>query len=340
MRASLQGGALFLWRLSRAQARFAPARPGRRRFTFASSPGLTRLPISPRSDHELRGWAAPLPPGNEERENVTGGFPRASPGAASMARWPRSGRDCITRPMPTALGLHRFANPGRFLRLAEAVLPWLAGAGVILGFFGLYSALIGSPPDYQQGQSVRIMYVHVPAAWMAMFAYCVVAGASAASLIWRHPLGDLVAEAASPLGAGFTLVALISGALWGKPMWGAYWVWDARLTSFLLLFFLYLGHIALARAFDDIERGRRSAAILAVIGIVNVPIIKFSVDWWSTLHQPASILRLEGPSIDPSMLLPLLLMAGAFKACFLALVLIRVKAAVLEARLAALRPGR
>ncbi len=242
--------------------------------------------------------------------------------------------------MPIATRLHQLANPGRFLRLGDTLLPWFAWSSVVLFTIGLYFALIASPPDYQQGQSVRIMYVHVPSAWMALFAYCVVAGASLIALVWRHPLADLAAEAASPLGAGFTLIALVSGSLWGKPIWGAFWVWDARLTSFLILLFLYLGHIALGQAFDDRQRARRSAAILAVIGIVNIPIIKFSVDWWSTLHQPASVLRLEGPSIDPSMLLPLLLMAAAFQVCFLALLLVRMKAALLEARLEAVRPER
>jgi len=241
--------------------------------------------------------------------------------------------------MSIAARLHQLANPGRFLRLGDLVLPWLGWATVILLIVGLYSALVDSPPDYQQGQSVRIMYIHVPAAWVALFAYCVVAGASAIAIIWRQPLADIAAEAASPLGAAFTLIALISGSLWGKPMWGTYWVWDARLTSFLLLLCLYVGHIALLNAFDDIQRGRRSAAILAVIGIVNIPIIKYSVDWWNTLHQPASVLRLQGPSIDPSMLLPLLLMAGAFQACFLFFLLIRIKTALLEARLAT-HPGR
>ena len=236
--------------------------------------------------------------------------------------------------MPSFPNLHYFANPRHFSRLGDALLPWLAWGGALLGVGGLYFGLVASPPDYQQGESVRIMYVHVPAAWTAILAYCLVAGASAAALVWRHPLGDLIAGAASPLGAGLTLIALISGSLWGKPMWGTYWVWDARLTSFLLLFFLYLGHIALLNAFDDAERGRRSAAILAVVGIINVPVIKYSVDWWNTLHQPASVLRIEGPSIEGSMLVPLLLMAGAFQAGFLALVLVRLKTALIEARLA------
>ncbi|MDY0881879.1 heme ABC transporter permease [Dongia soli] len=229
--------------------------------------------------------------------------------------------------------MHRFANPGRFLRLAHRLQPWLVTATVIAFAAGLYYALFHSPADYQQGETVRIMYIHVPAAWMALFAYCTIAFASACALIWRHPLADVAAEAASPLGAGFTLIALVSGSLWGKPMWGTYWVWDARLTSFLLLFFLYLGHIALSQAFDDRQRGRRAAAILALVGAINVPIIKFSVDWWNTLHQPASIMRMGGPAIDPSMLVPLLLMAAAFQLFFFAALIARMKAELLSARL-------
>jgi len=231
--------------------------------------------------------------------------------------------------------MHRFANPARFLRLADAILPWCAGATLILLVAGLYLGLFVAPPDYQQGESVRIMYVHVPAAWMAMFVYACLALASAVALIWRHPLADLAAQAASPIGACFTFVALVTGSLWGKPMWGTWWVWDARLTSVLVLFFLYLGHIALAHGFDDPTRGARASAILALVGFVNVPIIKFSVDWWSTLHQPASVLRLGGPTIDGSMLRPLLLMGTAFTLLFVCLLLVRIKAALLAARLRA-----
>jgi heme exporter protein C len=228
--------------------------------------------------------------------------------------------------------MHRFANPGRFLRLTDRLLPWLAAA-TALGFgAGLYFALWNSPPDYQQGETVRIMYIHVPSAWIALFAYCWLGAASAAALIWRHPLADVAAEAAAPVGTCFTVIALVSGSLWGRPMWGAYWVWDARLTSFLLLLFLYLGHWALLHAFDDAQRGRRSAAVLAVVGLINVPIIKFSVDWWNTLHQPASIMRLGGPSIDPSMLRPLLIMAAACQLYFFLITVMRMRTLLFEAR--------
>ena len=232
---------------------------------------------------------------------------------------------------------HAFANPQRFLRLARAVLPWSAAAPALLLAFGLYLALFASPPDYQQGEAVRIMYVHVPAAWMALFVYSVMAAASAAALVWRHPLADIAAQAASPIGASFTFVALVTGSLWGKPMWGTWWVWDARLTSVLVLFFLYLGHIALSRAFDDPTRGSRAAALLAVVGFVNVPIIHFSVVWWNTLHQPSSVFRMGGPTIAPAMLVPLLVMALGFTCYFVTVLLLRVRMELAARKLRVLR---
>jgi heme exporter protein C len=233
--------------------------------------------------------------------------------------------------------MHRFANPSRFMRLSGALLPWLGRLSVLLLAGGIVLALIVAPPDYQQGESVRIMFVHVPSAWMALFIYALMALASAAALIWRHPLAELAAQEAAPLGAGFTLICLITGSLWGQPMWGTWWVWDARLTSVLVLFFLYLGYLALVHAFDDPTRGARAGAILALVGVVNLPIIKFSVDWWNTLHQPASVFRLGGPTIVLSMLLPLLVMALAFTALFLTLWLVRIRAAILARRIRALR---
>lgn len=235
---------------------------------------------------------------------------------------------------------HRLANPNRFLALARVLRP-IAWAVAAMAFpLGLYLALIGSPPDYQQGETVRIMYVHVPAAWMAMAVYGFVATASAVALIWRHPLADLAALSASPLGAGFTLIALVTGSFWGRPMWGAWWAWDGRITSVLILFFFYLGHIALASAFDDRQRGQRAAAILALVGAVNLPIVKFSVDWWNTLHQPASLLRLDGPTIDPSMLWPLFVMALAYLAYFVALLLTGMESELLDAKRRAKLLGR
>jgi len=183
---------------------------------------------------------------------------------------------------------------------------------------------------------VRIMYVHVPSAWMALFIYVAIAVASAVALIWRHPLADLAARVSSPVGAGFAFLTIVTGSLWGRPMWGTWWEWDGRLTSMLILFFLYLGHMALLSAFEDSQRGHRAAAILALVGVVNIPIIKFSVDWWSTLHQPASVLRLDGPTIHPSMLWPLLTVALGFKLYYLTMVLLRMKSELVAARLRAL----
>ena len=232
---------------------------------------------------------------------------------------------------------HRFANPARFSRIAARVLPWSTAATIILFVVGLYFALFASPADYQQGDTVRIMYVHVPSAWIAMGCYTFIALMSAIALIWKHPLADIAARAAAPLGAGFTLIVLITGSLWGKPTWGTWWVWDARLTSVLVLFFLYLGHIALTNAFDNPQRGARAAAVLALVGFVNIPIIKFSVDWWNTLHQPASMTRLDAPAIDPAMLTPLLLMALAFLLYFITMLLVRMRSDLNAARARALR---
>jgi len=231
----------------------------------------------------------------------------------------------------------RLANPNRFMQWSGQILPWCAIATVLLLGAGLYLALFIAPPDYQQGESVRIMYVHVPSAYMATMVYGLMAAASAVALIWRHPVADIAAREAAPLGAGFTLLCLVSGSLWGKPMWGTWWVWDARLTSVLVLFFLYLGYIALINAFDEPTRGARAGAILALVGVVNLPIIKFSVDWWNTLHQPASIFRLGGPTIAASMLLPLAIMALGFTLLFVTLWLMRMRSALMAAKLRAIR---
>ena len=229
------------------------------------------------------------------------------------------------------------ANPTRFLNLADGLIPWLAALTAILLGAGLYLAFFVAPPDYQQGETVRIMFVHVPAAWLAMFGYLLIAVASLGTLIWRHPLADVAAKAAVPVGATFTFIALVTGSLWGKPMWGAYWVWDARLTSMLVLFLLYLGLAALWQAIEEPGRAGRAAAILALVGIINIPIIKFSVDWWNTLHQPASVVRLDGPSIDPSMLAPLAVMAVAFTLIFVLLHLIAMRAEILRRRVHAMQ---
>ena len=236
------------------------------------------------------------------------------------------------RPMPT---LHFLANPARFRRFAARVLPALSVLTALAVAIGLTWALVIAPPDYQQGETVRIMFIHVPSATIAMGGYVLLAVLGASLLVWRHPLAALMARATAPVGATFTAVGLITGSLWGRPMWGTWWVWDARLTSFLLLFFLYLGHIALSNAYDDSDRGDRSASILAVVGAINVPIIKFSVDWWNTLHQPASIMKLGGPSIHPTILYPLLWMMATFALLFIVLVLLRTDTEIDRRRLEA-----
>ncbi len=233
--------------------------------------------------------------------------------------------------------LDTLANPARFMRLSAALLPWAAGLTVVLLAAGLYLGLVRAPADYQQGDSVRIIYVHVPSAWMALFCYSTMALAGAVGLIWKHPLADLVAKSTAPIGASFTFLALVTGSLWGKPMWGTWWVWDARLTSVLVLLFLYLGYMALVRAFDDPERGMKAASILALVGFVNVPIIKFSVDWWSTLHQPASVIRAGGPTIHSSILVPLILMALAFTAYYVWVLLLRVRGEIIANKIRVIR---
>ncbi len=230
--------------------------------------------------------------------------------------------------------MFQLANPRRFYDLAQRLEPWVWAIAAILLSYGLYLGLIVSPPDYQQGETVRIMFVHVPAAWIAMMAYSGMAVASISSLIWRHVVADLFAKASAPVGAGFTFLALVTGSLWGRPMWGTYWVWDARLTSVLILFFLYLGYMALWSAIEDQTKAARAAAVLCLVGAINLPIIKFSVDWWNTLHQPASVARLGGPSIHPAILTPLLVMGIAYMVLYLAMVLQRTRIEILEHRLA------
>ena len=236
--------------------------------------------------------------------------------------------------------MHRFANPTRFVALARAIQPWAAAVALLTLAGGLVTGLVLSPPDYQQGESVRIMYVHVPAAWMAMACYSAMAAASAVFLVWRHLVAQVVARATAPVGAAFTFLALVTGSLWGKPMWGTWWVWDARLTSMLILFFLYLGYIALESAFDDRARGAKASALLAIVGFVNVPIIKFSVDWWNTLHQPASIGLTGSPTIASAMLWPLLVTTIGYTLLFAALVIARMRAALMEHRIRSLLTAR
>ncbi|MDF1719279.1 MAG: heme ABC transporter permease [Minwuia sp.] len=233
--------------------------------------------------------------------------------------------------------MHRFANPTRFLRLAAAVLPFSAAVAALCLGAGLVWGLFFAPPDYQQGDTVRIMFIHVPSAMMAMGVYAGMAISSAIALIWRHAIADLIAKASAPIGATFTFICLLTGSLWGKPMWGTWWVWDARLTSMLIMLFIYLGYMALWQAFDDQTKAARAAAILALVGAINLPVIKFSVEWWNTLHQPASLITMEGPKIHESLLWPLLLMIVGFGAYYLTVLIFRVRAEIHQRRTRMLR---
>ena len=194
-----------------------------------------------------------------------------------------------------------FSNPSRFVKITSFIFPWLSLAVVSLFAFGIYFALFNSPEDLVQGSAVRIMYVHVPSAWLSLFSYLLLALCSFFFIVWRHPLADILSRSIAPIGAVFALLTLLTGSIWGRPMWGTWWVWDARLTSMLILFIFFMGYIALSNAFEKNERGSRPAAHLAIAGSINLPIVKFSVDWWNTLHQPASIIRTGGISIDNSL---------------------------------------
>jgi heme exporter protein C len=238
------------------------------------------------------------------------------------------------------------ANPSRFLALSGRLLPWLAAATALAFAIGLSQAY-SAPDDYQQGATVKIMFIHVPSAWLGMMAWAIMSIAALGTLVWRHPLADVAAKSAAPIGAAFTFLCLVTGSLWGRPMWGTYWVWDARLTSVLVLFLMYLGVIALYRAVDDPGRAGRAAAVLTLVGAINLPIIKFSVDWWNTLHQGASLLRLDGPTLHVSILIPLLNMALAFLLLFVTLHLAAMRNEILRRRVRTLRmmqaqsaPGR
>ena len=234
------------------------------------------------------------------------------------------------------MALADLANPSRFLGLANRTIPWLGGLTVIAFAFGLNLAM-GAPDDYQQGATVKIMFLHVPSAWLGMLAWGVMSVAALGTLVWRHPLADVAAKAAAPIGAAFTLLCLITGSLWGRPEWGTYWVWDARLTSELVLFLLYLGVIAVWRTVEDPSRAARAATILTLVGAIDLPIIKFSVDWWNTLHQSASVFRMDGPTIYPTILIPLLVMALAFTLLFVTLQLAAMRNEILRRRVRTLR---
>ncbi|MFC3221078.1 heme ABC transporter permease [Tianweitania populi] len=228
------------------------------------------------------------------------------------------------------------ANPTRFLALSGRIVPVLAVLSVLVLVIGLYLSF-AAPEDYQQGSTVQIMYIHVPFAWLSMMCWGVMSLAALGTLVWRHPLADVSLKAAAPIGLVFTGLALATGSIWGKPMWGTWWVWDARLTSVFVLFLMYLGIIALTRAIDDASRAAKAAAIITLVGAINLPIIKFSVDWWNTLHQPAAVFRLDGPTIDPSMLWPLLIMAVGFTLLFFTLHLTAIRTEIWRRRVQAMQ---
>lgn len=237
---------------------------------------------------------------------------------------------------PKANWFSRLAHPGQFLSWTRPLVLPLAVLTAIAFAFGLYFAFFNSPEDYQMGDTVRIMYVHVPNAWLSQFTYAVMAAAALGTLVWRHPMADVAAKSAAPLGAIFTALALFTGSLWGRPTWGTFWEWDGRMTSTLILLLIYLGIIALWRAFEDQLRAGRVVAVFTLIGAINIPVVKFSVDWWNTLHQPASVFRPDGPRMPPSILTPLLVMTVAFTLLFLTLHIVRMRTEVLNRRADAL----
>ncbi len=228
------------------------------------------------------------------------------------------------------LFFHKLASPRHFYRISGQLIPWMGGVTLLCLLAGLYLGLWVAPPDYQQGQSYRIMFVHVPAAWMSMFVYVFMAVLSGIHLIWNMKLADVMVRSSATLGATFTALALATGSLWGKPMWGAWWVWDARLTSELILLFLYLGYMALVSAIEDHRTAARAGGILVLVGVVNIPIIHYSVEWWNTLHQGPTVTKFDKPSIHPSMLWPLLLMAVAFQLYYFTVVLMNARLELLE----------
>ncbi len=240
--------------------------------------------------------------------------------------------DAATQPMRFA----DLASPTRFLELSGKVVPWLGAAALIVTAIGLAMGF-AAPEDYQQGSTVRIMYIHVPFAWISMMCYMVMAVAALGTLVWKHPLADVSLKAAAPIGAVFTALALATGSIWGRPMWGTWWVWDGRLTSVFVLFLMYLGLIALTRALDDPARSARAAAIVTLVGVINIPIIKFSVEWWNTLHQPASVMRLDGPTIHSSLLWPLLISALGFTLMFFTFHIMAMRAEIWRRRVSVMR---
>ena len=242
----------------------------------------------------------------------------------------------MTETVATSSSLWNYANPTRFMKIANATIPWMAALTVLLFGVGLYMGFT-APEDYQQGATVQIMFIHVPAAWLAMMCYSVMSLSALGTLVWKHPLADVSLRAAAPIGAVFTFLALFTGSLWGKPMWGTWWVWDARLTSVLILLIIYLGLIALSKAIEEPTTAARALAIVTLVGFINIPIIKFSVDWWNTLHQPASVSRLAKPAMDAAFLWPLMIMALAYTLCFFTLHLMNMRNEILRRRIRAIR---
>jgi heme exporter protein C len=225
---------------------------------------------------------------------------------------------------------HKLASPPHAYRTAGKLKPWFEWPALVIIVAAAYGGLVLAPPDYQQGDGFRILYVHAPSAWMSMFIYTSMAISAAIGLIWRMKLAHAFAASCAPVGASFTFLALVTGSLWGKPMWGTWWVWDARLTSELILLFLYLGYMALRASFDDPQRADRASAVLAIVGVINVPIIHYSVVWWNTLHQGATVTKLDKPSIELAMLVPLLAMILGFMLFFAAVMCDRVRAEILR----------
>ncbi|MGI9350525.1 MAG: heme ABC transporter permease [Rhizobiaceae bacterium] len=242
--------------------------------------------------------------------------------------------DPITTVKPT--GVWSLANPTRFMGFADRIIPVFGTVTALLFLAGLYMAF-NAPEDYQQGATVLIMFIHVPAAWLAMMTYTVMSISAVGTIVWRHPLADVSLRSAAPLGAVFTFLALATGSLWGKPMWGTWWEWDARMTSVLVLLIIYLGLIALSKAFEEPSEAAQPLAVMTLTGFIIIPIIKFSVDWWNTLHQPASVSRFDRPAMDVAFLYPLLVMALAFMALFFTLHLMSMRNEILARRIRSMK---
>ena len=223
----------------------------------------------------------------------------------------------------------KFANPSNFQKFSDRIFPFSNLVTVTFFVIGLYFSFFKSPPDYLQGETVRIMYIHVPCAWLSLMIYSIMAICSFISIVFKHTLADIISRSCAPIGVCFTLATLVTGSIWGKPTWGTWWVWDARLTSELILLFIYIGHILISNAYDNKKKGDKYASILTLIGIINLPIIKWSVDWWNTLHQTASISKFSSPTIDESMILPLVFMSISLTSFFISFILFKIKGEIL-----------